>query len=123
MLPLPQVLLFLKVRNVLRATVIVGFYGCIALAIATWVWADRAVVHMPSYVALMALLGVAAVVGGVLLRIGRCPTCGHVFAVRSDNKSRNNFTSQCLNCGLRLDGSNASEYARALEGNNPGETQ
>ena len=108
-LPLDQILLFLKLRNALRLVVIVGFYGCVAMAIAKVLWRDQAVVHMPSYIALMLLLGGGAIVGGLLLRIGRCPRCGHVFAVRAVGKQRNNFTSQCLNCGLRLDGSNATE--------------
>lgn len=108
-LPLLQIQLFLKVRSALRVIVVAGFYGCVAMALARWVWADRPLVHLRSYLALMAFLGVAAVIGGFLLRIGRCPRCGHVFAVRADNKMRNNFTSQCVNCGLRLDGSNAAE--------------
>jgi transcription elongation factor Elf1 len=56
----------------------------------------------------MVIFGVGAVAGGYLLRIGRCPRCGHVFAVRAGRKARNNFTSACLTCGLRLDGSNAA---------------
>jgi hypothetical protein len=106
-LPLDQILLFLKVRSVLRVVVIAGFYGCIAMAIAKWVWSDDAVVHMRSYIALMTILGLAALTGGFLLRIGRCPRCGELFAVRRAGRHRNNFTSACLNCGLRLDGSNA----------------
>jgi uncharacterized membrane protein len=108
-LPLAQILLFLKVRNALRVMVIVGFYGCVAMALAKWAWANHAAVHMPSYVALMTFLGIVAIAGGILLRIGRCPRCGSVFAVRADRKLTNNFTSACLNCGLRLDGSNAAE--------------
>jgi hypothetical protein len=108
-LSLEQVLLFLKLRTALRLVVIVGFYGCIGMAIAKLVWRDQAVVHMPSYIALMLLLGAGAIIGGFLLRIGRCPRCGHLFAVRAVGKQRNNFTSQCLNCGLSLDGSNATE--------------
>jgi len=107
-LPLPQILLFLKVRSVLRIIVIVSFYGCVAMALAKWIWNDDAVVHMRSYIAFMTILGIAAVCGGYLLRIARCPRCGHVFAVRTGAKGRNNFTSACMNCGLRLDGSNAS---------------
>ena len=109
-LPLPQVLLFLKIRNALRIFVIVGFYGCVGLALARWAWAGQPVVHTPGYLALMGVFGLAAVIGGYLLRIGRCPRCGQIFSVRSGAKSRSNFTSQCLNCGLRLDGSNAAEY-------------
>ena len=112
-LPLAQVLVFLKVRNALRVIVIGGFYGCVGLALARWLWDDQPAVHMRSYLALMAILGLAAVIGGYLLRIGRCPCCGHVFSVRAAGKGRNNFTSQCLNCGLRLDGSNAAEYSAA----------
>jgi hypothetical protein len=108
-LPLEQILLFLKLRSVIRLIVIVGFYGCIAMAIAKLIWRDHAVVHMPSYVTLMIVLGAGAIIGGFLLRIGRCPRCGHVFAVRSEGRQRNNFTSRCLNCGLSLDGSNATE--------------
>ena len=108
-LPLPQILLFIKVRRVLRVIVIVGFYGCVALALAKWVWSDHAAVHMRSYVALMVILGLAAICGGFLLRIARCPRCGQLFAVRADPKARNNFTSSCMNCGLRLDGSNAAQ--------------
>jgi hypothetical protein len=108
-LPLPQILLFLKVRTVLRAVVVFSFYGCVAMALAKWVWSDEAVVHMRSYVALMTILGLAAITGGYLLRIGRCPRCGHVFSVRTGAKGRNNFTSACMNCGLKLDGSNATE--------------
>jgi len=108
-LPLPQVLLFLKVRSALRVIVIVGFYGCVGMAIAKWVWNDQAAVHMRSYIALMTILGLAAVIAGFLLRIARCPRCGHHFSARTGSKGRNNFTSACLNCGLRLDGSNASE--------------
>jgi hypothetical protein len=108
-LPLAQVLLFLKIRTVLRAIVIAGFYGCVALALAKWIWSDDPVVHMRSYIALMTILGLAAIVGGILLRIARCPRCGEVFSVRTHGKQlRNNFTSACLNCGLKLDGSNAS---------------
>ena len=108
-LPLPQILLFLKIRNLLRVIVIAGFYGCVALALAKWAWSDDPVVHMRSYIALMTILGLAAITGGILLRIGRCPRCGQVFSVRAVGKGRNNFTSACLNCGLRLDGSNATE--------------
>ena len=110
-LPLGQILLFLKVRSALRALVIVGFYGCVAMGIAKWVWNDQAVVHMRSYIVLMTIVGLATVVGGVLLRIARCPRCGHPFSVRTAGKARNNFTSACMNCGLRLDGSNASDSA------------
>ena len=109
-LPLPQVLLFLKIRNLLRVIVIVTFYGCVGLGLARWAWAGQPAVHMRSYLALMVILGLASVIGGVLLRIGRCPCCGHVFSVRLGKKGRNNFTSQCLNCGLRLDGSNVMDY-------------
>ena len=108
-LPLPQILLFIKVRRVLRVVVLVGFYGCVALALGKWVWAGHAAVHMRSYVALMVILGLAAICGGFLLRIARCPRCGQLFAVRAAPKGRNNFTSACLNCGLKLDGSNAAE--------------
>ena len=108
-LPLHQILLFLKIRGVMRVIVIVGFYGCVAMALAKWIWAGHPAVHMPSYIALMTLLGVCALIGGFLLRIGRCPRCGHVFSVRAAGKKhRNNFTSRCLNCGLELDGSNAA---------------
>ena len=108
-LPLPQILLFIKMRRVLRVLVIVGFYGCIALALAKWVWSDHAAVHMSSYIALMVIFGLAAICGGFLLRIARCPRCGHLFAVRANPRARNNFTSQCMTCGLALDGSNAAE--------------
>jgi hypothetical protein len=107
-LPLDQILLFIKVRRVLRVVVIVGFYGCIALALAKWVWSGHAAVHMRSYFALMVILGLAAILGGFLLRIARCPRCGELFAVRTAPRARNNFTSQCMNCGLRLDGANAA---------------
>jgi len=107
-LPLPQILLFLKVRTALRVIVVVAFYGCVAMALSKWIWNDAAVVHMRSYIALMTILGLAAIAGGFLLRIARCPRCGHVFSVRTGSKGRNNFSSACLNCGLRLDGSNAS---------------
>jgi hypothetical protein len=106
-------------RNVLRVVVIAGFYGCVALGLARLIWADQPAMQARAYLALMAIVGLAAVTAGFLLRIGRCPVCGHVFAVRADCNSRNNikrrnnFTSQCLNCGLRLDGSNAADYAAA----------
>jgi len=109
MLPLPQVLLFLKMRNILRGVVIVGFYGCIALALGRLAWSNEAAVHMRSYTALMVILGLAAICGGLLLRIARCPRCGLHFAVSARGRGRNNFTSQCMNCGLKLDGSNAAE--------------
>ena len=48
-------------------------------------------------------------IDGFLLRIARCPRCGQLFAVRTEPKARNNFTSSCMNCGLKLDGSNAGE--------------
>lgn len=108
-LPVPQILAFLKVRTLIRAVVVVGFYGCVAMGLAKFAWNDQPVVHMPSYVALMTVLGVAAILGGFLLRIARCPRCGGHFAAREGAKGRNNFTSACLNCGLRLDGSNAAE--------------
>jgi hypothetical protein len=108
-LPLPQILLFIKARRVLRVLVIAGFYGCIAMALAKWTWNGEAVVHMRSYIAFMTILGIMAIVGGFLLRIARCPRCGELFAVRREGRHRNNFTSQCLNCGLRLDGSNAAQ--------------
>jgi hypothetical protein len=108
-LPLAQILLFLKIRSVLRVVVIAGFYGCIALAIGKWIWADQPAVHMRSYIAFMVILGLAAICGGYLLRIARCPRCGELFAVRAQGRARNNFTSKCMNCGLRLDGANAAE--------------
>ena len=108
-LPLHQVLLFLKFRTALRMIVIVSFYGCVFMALGKWIWNDDAVVHMKSYIALMTVFGIAAIIGGFLLRIGRCPRCGQVFAVRANPKARNNFTSACLTCGLRLDGSNAAQ--------------
>jgi hypothetical protein len=106
-LPLPQVLAFLKVRTLIRAIVVVAFYGCVGMGLAKWAWNDEAVVHMRSYIAFMTILGIAAIAGGILLRIARCPRCGHVFSVRTGGRARNNFTSACMNCGLRLDGSNA----------------
>ena len=106
-LPLSQILLFIRVRRVLRAIVIAGFYGCVALALAKWAWFGHPEVHMRSYTALMVILGLAAICGGFLLRIARCPRCGGLFSVRADPKARNNFTSECMNCGLKLDGSNA----------------
>jgi hypothetical protein len=112
-LPLPQILLFLKVRNALRLIVIAGFYGCAALALGRLMWADAPAVQARSYLVVMVILGLAAITGGYLLRIGRCPRCGHVFAVRTGARGRNNFTSACLNCGLRLDGSNAADYPAA----------
>ena len=54
-----------------------------------------------------------AVIAGFLLRIARCPRCGHFFSVRTGGRARNNFTSACMNCGLRLDGSNATDSAQA----------
>jgi len=107
-LPLPQILLFIKARRALRVIVIVGFYGCVAMALGKWIWSAHAAVHMRSYMALMVILGLAAILGGLLLRIARCPRCGELFSVKREGKHRNNFTSECLNCGLRLDGSNAS---------------
>jgi hypothetical protein len=108
-LPLAQILLFIKLRNAMRLAVIVGFYGCVAMAIAKWLGSGHPFVASGVYVALMTLLGLAAIVGGLLLRVGRCPRCGERFAVRADKSLRNNFTSRCLNCGLSLDGSNAAE--------------
>ena len=109
MLSLPQIHLFLKMRRILRVVVIVGFYGCVALALGKWIWNDHAAVHMRSYMALMVILGLAAILGGFLLRIARCPRCAQPFALRTEPKARNNFTSKCMNCGLRLDGANAAE--------------
>jgi hypothetical protein len=106
LLPLPQILLLLKVRRALRVIVVVGFYGCVFMALARWLWAANPMVHRPGYMALMIFLGIAAVAGGFLLRIARCPNCGELFAVKRVGKHRNNFTSECLNCGLRLDGAN-----------------
>lgn len=37
----------------------------------------------------------------------RCPRCRNLF--HCGNNHRNDFTRKCLNCGLRLDGSNANE--------------
>lgn len=108
-LPLAQILLFLKMRSILRVVVIVGFYGCVAMALAKWFWSNEPAVHMRSYIALMVILGLAAICGGFLLRIARCPRCGELFAVRRGAKGRNNFTSRCMNCGLKLDGSNAAD--------------
>src|SRR5258706_103247 len=120
-LPLAQVLAFLKIRNVLRVIVIGGFYACIAVALPKSNWADHAFVHLRSYIAFMTILGLAAVAGGALLRIGRCPCCERLFSVNAAGK-RNNFTSQCMSCGLRLDGSNAADYAAVTKTNPPGET-
>ena len=108
-LSLEQILLFLKLRKIVRATVIVGFYGCVALALGKMAWANEPAVHMRSYTALMVILGLAAICGGLLLRVARCPRCGLHFAARAQGRGRNNFTSQCMNCGLKLDGSNAAE--------------
>jgi hypothetical protein len=107
-LPLPRadIVRFLQVRTVLRLLVVVTFYGCVAMALARWLVPGSAFVQSRGYVALMALAGLAAIAGGLLLRIARCPSCGGFFAVRADGKRRNNFTSHCLNCGLALDGSN-----------------
>jgi hypothetical protein len=111
-LPLPEIALFLKVRRALRVIVIGGFYACIFMAIARWLWAGNPMVHTRGYFALMTVLGLAAIAGGLLLRIARCPSCGELFAVRRAGRHRNNFTSECLNCGLRLDGANLMKGER-----------
>jgi hypothetical protein len=100
-----QAQLFLKVRRALRVIVVAGFYGATAMGLGLWLAKSHPVVQGRAYFAVMVILGLAAVVGGYLLRIARCPRCGRHYAVRADGKRRNNFTSQCLNCGLRIDGS------------------
>lgn len=105
-LPRAEIIRFLKVRTVLRLLVIFAFYGAIAMGLARWLMPGQAFVQSPGFLVLMSLVGLAAIGGGWLLRIARCPRCGQFFAVRADRKRRNNFTSFCLNCGLALDASN-----------------
>ena len=42
------------------------------------------------------------VLAGLYLHNAKCPRCQGRFAVRNDGMRWNDFTSQCLNCGLRL---------------------
>ena len=42
------------------------------------------------------------VLSGLYLHNAKCPRCRARFAVRIDGMRWNDFTSQCLNCGLRL---------------------
>jgi hypothetical protein len=102
--PIEEAKLFLKGRQVLRVIVIVGFYGALAMGLARWLAATQPLVQSRAYFAAMVILGLAAIAGGYLLRIGRCPRCRGFYALRADGKLRNNFTSRCLNCGLRIDG-------------------
>ena len=102
--PLAQAQLFLWGRRVLRVVVIVGFYGAIAMGLARRLAASQPVVQSRTYFAVMVILGLAAIAGGYFLRMARCPRCGDFYALRKDGKLRNNFTSRCLNCGLRIDG-------------------
>jgi len=44
------------------------------------------------------------VVSGLYLHNAKCPRCQSRFAVRNDGSRWNDFTSQCLNCGLSLQG-------------------
>ena len=102
--PIAQAQLFLWGRRVLRVVVIVGFYGAIGMGLARWLAASQPLVQSHAWFALMVILGIAAIAGGYLLRMARCPRCGDFYALRKDGKLRNNFTSRCLNCGLRIDG-------------------
>src|SRR5262249_17519080 len=91
---------FLKVRSAPRLIVIFSFYGCLAMGLATWPLASEPVVQTRAYFAVMVIVGLLAITGAYLLRIAHCPRCREHFAVRRDGRARNNFTSQCLNCGL-----------------------
>ena len=105
-MPAEEIRRFLAVRRVLLVIVIGGFYGAVALGLGLWLASGQPVVQTTAYFAAMVIAGAAATLGGYLLRIAHCPRCGKLFSVRAGGKGRNNFTTQCMNCGLRLDGSN-----------------
>jgi hypothetical protein len=62
---------------------------------------------------ILALLGVAMVPAVLLMMFMsvinlRCPRCREFFHA-AKGRYRNDFARKCLNCGLRLDGRNASD--------------
>ncbi|OOZ38857.1 hypothetical protein BOW53_13960 [Solemya pervernicosa gill symbiont] len=62
---------------------------------------------------------VLAILGFIMLFVQesiKCPNCGKKFNVKINGYSfvRNLFSRKCMNCGLKLDGSNIEEYHNDL---------
>ncbi len=98
----------LGIRRAVRAFVVFGFYGCLAMGLASWAWAGHPLVRSPAFISALVVLGFATLTGALYLRRSPCPRCGHPYAEKVGGRHRNNFTSECLNCGLRIDAANAS---------------
>lgn len=108
--PVIEINRYLKVRRSVRAIVVAGFFGCIAIAVYGWLHEGEPFVNTDAFFATLVTPGIVALLAAEFLRRSKCPRCGNRFAAAAGDKRWNNFISHCANCGLRLDGANTSEF-------------
>ena len=83
--------------------------GLMALLKVTAPEACHAISQNPVYQLFSSVLVVVGMVCVMFISVVglRCPRCGNFF--HCGEHHRNDFTRKCLRCGLRLNGSNASD--------------
>ena len=101
---------YLTARRAVRIVVVIGYFGFIALAVFGWLHENEPFAQSNGFFALVVAPGLVALLAGEYLRRSKCPRCGERFAARVGDKRWNNFAAKCENCGLRIDGANASEF-------------
>jgi hypothetical protein len=100
----------LRGRRVARRGFVIGFFGAFGIFALDYALSGTYALPNNVFVVLFGSAWVTVVITGFILRFARCPRCGNKFAVNARTSSYSDFTDKCLNCGLRLDGTNAAEF-------------
>ena len=100
---------YLKLRRVAQIVVVASFVGFIALAVFGWVRSDEPFANTDAFFAAVVAPALVALLGGEFLLRSKCPRCGERFAARPGEARWRNFSSHCVNCGLRLDDAGQSK--------------
>lgn len=96
-------------RRFVRVSVVVSLLGAFLVGGAAFLLPSQYTVNSSVWGIVFGAMWISLLIGGTVLRFARCPRCAKRYAVNAQSGTWNDFTIECLNCGLKLDGSNAAE--------------
>jgi len=101
----------LRRRNFFRVGMVVGFFTFLGVAALAFLVASPDQPLSGMVTSFMFLDWFYIVASSLYLVIAPCPRCGKKFWYNEQTTFRSTVTDKCLNCGLRIDGSNLEAHA------------